>query len=66
MCQHFSGHKDKLPFVVHWRQILFVKMKLFTVVKYFNVFKYILLNLVPGLIALMMDQPYFQGMKEAF
>ena len=41
-------------------------MKAFTVVKHLNVFEYILLSLGSGLLALMMDQLCFQGMKEAF
>ena len=41
-------------------------MKSFTIVKYFNIFEYILFSLGSSLIVLMMDQFLFQGMKKAF
>jgi hypothetical protein len=41
-------------------------MKSLTVVKHLELFKYVLLSLSSGLIALMMNQFCFQGMKEAF
>jgi hypothetical protein len=41
-------------------------MKSFTVIKHFDIFKYILLSLGSGLGVLMMNQLCFQRMEEAF
>ena len=41
-------------------------MKPFTVIKHFDIFKYILFSLGSGLVALMMNQLCFQRMEEAF
>jgi hypothetical protein len=70
ICQHFSGHTVKLLYAAirnpqatnsHWPN-----GEPLAVVKDFNILKYRLSSLSPGLIGLMMHQFGFQGMEEAF
>jgi hypothetical protein len=55
-----------LQFIVNRRQIAIGGMEAFAVVKDFNILKYSLSSLRPGLISLMMYRFGFQGVDEAF